>query len=1304
MANYTPALKNGKLQEVNDKEVEYEFVSPNDFFGDNINLMPMMSAVPPQRNFYSAKFHSQTVPLKNPEAPLVQTLKDADKQISYEDYIGKKMGTVYADPEDGDVEILKITPDQITYKTAKGLTKSKDLYNNFNFNRKTAVTNTPVVKKGDIVKAGSLLAKSNFTDDKGTMAFGVNAYTAIIPYKGWTMDDAVVISEDFAKKLTSQHSYKFQETDDKTRKTNKAHFSSLFPKAFTKEQLDNVDDNGVVKVGTIVKEGDPLILSTTPRMVSSKESQLGKLSKYLRNTRTDASVKWDHQDDGIVTDVVKSKNGWKVNVQSYAIARPADKITQRSGNKGLISKIIPQELMPRDSEGTPFDVLFNPLGLVSRVNANLVYETLLGKVAKKTGKVYKLPAFNNQDESWHDFVKSELDKNGISDKDRVYDPEDDRWIEKPVTTGYLYIQKLHHTGESKLSARGQGLYCYSDDTEVLTKQGWKNWADVNLTDEFYTINSDNKGIFVKADKLHKYWYEGDMISIQSKYIDSLVTPNHRHYIKTPHVNEFRFKLAKDLPKRFNLKQFGFKPTDPTYTSEYITLPEVTKKYEDYTKIWHSITVPIKPLVKLMGWYVAEGCITLPNAKAKRWRFNICQSYSTNPVKCEEIENAFKDLGLKYTKWGKSNGMISWDISNAVFVEWVYSNFGRYSHGKYIGDIIFNLPLELKWEFLNAYILGDGNTSSDGLAASTDSLQLVNDLQRLAITMGIGAIPSLAKLNCDKPILPKKNKKIYTRDKNKPHYYIGFHLQRQTSTVNTVNPKYTGSIERVPYKGYVYCATLSTGLLYVRRNFKPLLSGNSLEHLPLKGGDEGTQAKRVSGLENSSLLSAGAYNVIKDAASLRGQQNDEYWRKVRSGELPSLAKKSPFVWDKFIAILQGTGINPVKKGPNGETIRLSPFTDRQLEQAFKPVEVKNGEILDFRTLQPVEGGLFDPAMGVTSKWGKITLAEPVINPAFENTVAALLGVKKSDLYSIISGEKDLENYGTGSIAIQKALKDIDIKKMFNESAKTFKSGPKTHKQKALNRMNYIKGLVRNEISPEELMITKVPVLPQAFRPYSIMGDTFIPGDVNELYKEVFNVNQAHKELKDEIGEEEARSNSMNLYNSVKALYGIEGSNNRKLQQRGVSGFMDKLVGGTAKFSYAQSKLWSKPVDFSGRAAINPNPELSMDEVGIPYDIAWKIYSPWIQRELSKRGMPLAESVKAIEERTPEAKQALEQVVKEKAVIYSRAPSWHKFGLLGGFAKLHNGKNILINPLTASGLGADYDGDCQIGNIFIALPRN
>lgn len=322
----------------------------------------------------------------------------------------------------------------------------------------TAITHNPLIKKGDIVKKGQLLAKSNYTSDTGALALGANARVGLVPFKGYSMDDAIVISQAFAQKLTSDHSYTIDQDFDNDIKGGLNHYISLFPTQYAKEQLKNFDKNGVIKPGTVVKPGDPLILATRPRVFSSTTAQLGKLSKAMRQSRHDSSQVWDSEFPGEVTDVAKTKTGYKVVVRSQAPAQLGDKIVFRSGQKGVIANIIADERMPRTVEGQPLEVLLNPLGIPSRVNNNIIYELLLGKVAAKKGQAIKIPSFNKKGEKWYDFVDSMLKQEGLAETEQVFDPTINKVLENPITVGVGHVLKLHHTSSSKASARGQGGY------------------------------------------------------------------------------------------------------------------------------------------------------------------------------------------------------------------------------------------------------------------------------------------------------------------------------------------------------------------------------------------------------------------------------------------------------------------------------------------------------------------------------------------------------------------------------------------------------------------------------------------------------------------------------------------------------------------------------------------------------------------------------------------------------------------------------------------------------------------------------
>lgn len=461
MGQLVKAYRDGKFAEIDEAEVDYSIPSMSRVFGYNINAIPLQSNVPGTRLFYGARFYNQSPPIINGEEPWVQNGDPDNPGQSFDQRLGHLVGAVFADTE-GVVD--RVTDSEIFLKTADG-ERSIPFYKNLPFNRKTAFRQRPLVAPGMQVTTGQPLIGSNFTNDSGTMTMGVNARVAVVPYKGYTMDDSIVLSQRFANKLRSQHNYEYGLVEAQGVKTGLNHFKGIFPKFYTNEQLGSMDESGVIQPGTVVREGDPLILATSPKRITAKATQSGKVTALLRASRKDNSVVWDHQDEGVVSDVVKTKDGWKVYVDTESPVRTGDKIVFRAGQKGISSLVIPDDEMPETEDGQKLDILFNQLGLNSRVNAATFYEMLLGKVAAAKGTPIKVPSFTP--DSWEDVVTEVMGESGIEPKERVYDPKLGAFLDEPVTVGNAYVLKLSHTSEGKSSYRGKGAY----DIDMLPLKG-----------------------------------------------------------------------------------------------------------------------------------------------------------------------------------------------------------------------------------------------------------------------------------------------------------------------------------------------------------------------------------------------------------------------------------------------------------------------------------------------------------------------------------------------------------------------------------------------------------------------------------------------------------------------------------------------------------------------------------------------------------------------------------------------------------------------------------------------------------------
>lgn len=442
------ALVNGKIKYVPKKDAQYTVPNMDSTFSALTNMVPMKSMVKGQRVIMGSRMFTQALPLENAESPFVQSEKADLPGTSHEDEMGEKLGAIKSQFA-GKVEA--ITPDEIILRDQDGKKQVIDLYNDMPFNRKTFWTQNPTVQPGDVVKPGQLIATSNFTDKNGSAALGLNLRVGYLPFRGRNYEDAVVISESAAKRLTSQHMYQHEaEWDDNTHVGKKA-FMSLFPSEYDKKMLENFDDNGAIKKGMTVNFGDPLVL-----VAKKREQVYGKVHRGRGGAFANETITWDHHSPGIVTDVEHTKKGVSVVVKSKSQMEVGDKITGRFGDKGVVSEIVPDNQMPADKDGNPMEILVSPLGLINRVNPAQIVEAALGKIAAKTGQPFKIKDFDDQ-KDLIEFAQQELAKHGLSDTEDLTDPESGRKI-KGILTGHRFFMKLHHTAESKGQGRSTGGY------------------------------------------------------------------------------------------------------------------------------------------------------------------------------------------------------------------------------------------------------------------------------------------------------------------------------------------------------------------------------------------------------------------------------------------------------------------------------------------------------------------------------------------------------------------------------------------------------------------------------------------------------------------------------------------------------------------------------------------------------------------------------------------------------------------------------------------------------------------------------
>jgi DNA-directed RNA polymerase beta subunit/DNA-directed RNA polymerase beta' subunit len=452
---------------------------------------------------------------------------------------------------------------------------------------------------------------------------------------------------------------------------------------------------------------------------------------------------------------------------------------------------------------------------------------------------------------------------------------------------------------------------------------------------------------------------------------------------------------------------------------------------------------------------------------------------------------------------------------------------------------------------------------------------------------------------------------------------------------------------------------------------------------------GKGAQRVGSLDVYGYLAHGAKNNLEEFATIKGRKNEEYWRDLQFGLPPGKPARN-FVWEKMMADLKGMGVNTEK---NGSKIRIMPMTDKDI-MAMSSGEIKDpGTLLIGKNLLAKKGGLFDKDITGGAKgtnWAHFNLATRLPNPMFEDAVIKLLGLTENSYADIIAGKQEL-NGEKGPQAIVKALGAIDVPNELKNKKEELKIAPPTNVNKLNTTVKYLSALSNLKMTPTEAYtLSKLPVTPPQFRPiYPLPSGDLMISDINKHYKDIGVVNNGLKaNMKDNnlTKEKEIESQAV-LYNTVKALQGIIDPMTYSKQK--YKGFLKEF--GKIKTGTVHGRAWSKSQDLSGRSTITIEPDLDIDEVGVPHDMAYNMWKPLIIKELKSYGLKASEAKKQYTDKTDLSKKALVQVASSRPVIINRAPSLHKHSIQAFNPVLVDGKSIKLNPLIFSGFNADLDGD-------------
>jgi len=452
----------GEAGEIEREKIDFVDVNPQQFCSVATSLIPFLQNDDANRAQMGSNMQRQAVPLVRPEAPFVGTGMEA--------YVARDSGQVTMAEEAGKVTYVDAREVRIKEKKS-GETKVYKLRNFDRTNQYTCFHQRAVANKGDEVKKGDILAEGGSIAD-GKLSLGRNLLVSFISWRGNTFEDAIVLSQRLVKEdyFTSIHIEDFF-CDVRETKIGPEVTTSDIPNV-GEDKLRDLDEEGVVRIGAEVGPNDILVGKISPKGeadLSAEERLLRAIFGEKAKEVKDTSLRLEHGKRGRITDIkiFSRADGYalepgvikriRVRISEVRKIQVGDKLAGRHGNKGIIAKILPPEEMPYLEDGTPVDIILNPLSVASRMNLGQILETHFGLAAQKNGYLAATPSLSGAKE---EDIRAELKKAGYPEDGKLtlFDPETGDAFPEKITVGYIYMLKLAHMVEDKIHMRSIGPY------------------------------------------------------------------------------------------------------------------------------------------------------------------------------------------------------------------------------------------------------------------------------------------------------------------------------------------------------------------------------------------------------------------------------------------------------------------------------------------------------------------------------------------------------------------------------------------------------------------------------------------------------------------------------------------------------------------------------------------------------------------------------------------------------------------------------------------------------------------------------
>jgi DNA-directed RNA polymerase beta subunit len=1267
------ALVNGVVRKVAASTVDYQIPHSSFMYSPTTNLIPFMESSQGNRLIMGSKYQTQALSLVHRDVPWVQATSHTGKAMVE---VMAQMVNPHA-PVAG--TISKIDKDYVYVKPTSGGDVVKVHYEtDFPLAAKSFLHHTLGVKVGDKVTAGQQLADSNYTKD-GKLALGKNMSVAYMPYNGANSNDAIVISETAAKKLTSEKMYKVVVSRDPDMTFSKDKHQVYYGQNYTKDHYKLLDDEGVVKPGMKLNAGDPVIFGLRKSQMSPDDILLGRLHKSLVKPFRDASDVWNHHHEGEVIDVVKTGSRIAVTIKVKEPMQVGDKmcyavntdVLTTTGWKPVEQVTTEDVCYTLNTEGVI--ELHNPTHVHAYPHGEEMYELKSQQVDLFVTANHKLLVQERNAESF-----SLIEARDVIGK-RVRHRKDGVWL-GGSTPAFFELPVLESPENGKGCKAAQKAAKRHAPIPMLD---WLEFLGIYLANGCTCIfkrkdrNSTEYIVQISSDYGQVHSISGD----QYAWIKNVIERCGFQYQDIPkgflikskqlacYLSQFGKALDKHIPQEvFN---YGLDAADKILTGLLGCDGSRSQSGSfSYSSVSCTLIEDIQRLCLHRGWAANLKVKTQTNA-LENW--NTC--YTAQIVQTKNRPQV--NHGHTKTQKGQAERLFTSDEpvygltipNHTLYVRRhgkpVWSgNSGNFGDKGVVSQIIPD----------DHMIQDEAGKPIDVLLTSAGVVSRINPSQILEAAVGKVAAKT------GKPILVEnfsgRDNVQYAKDLLKKHGVKDKETVFDPSTGKSIPNVFVGN-------RYIFKAFKSTDVNYSARN----IGSYDANMQPTKGGD--MSAKGIGKMEFDALVAHNARNVLLEASTLKSQKNDEFWKALQMG-LPTPPPKTSFAADKFMNMLVGAGVKVTR---DNSRIGLGPLTDSDIMK-MSAGEIKEPKLVRAKDLKPEKDGLFDP--GVTGglkgeRWAHIELAEPIVNPLFEDPTRRLLGLTGTALTKLLQ-EK-------GGAHVKKELAKIDLSKKKKELEAKSKTASGADLDGIVKSLKYISALQSNGLTPDKAyVISKIPVVPPTTRPVvpGKGGQELIYGDINPLYRDLLFVNNQFKEVKQAgtMPFEEAKMRPM-LHQAVGAVFGVNDPVTTKSVARGHKGFLTYIAGaGSPKYGFFQSKLMKKQQDITGRGTIVPDSMLGIDQVGLPEDMIWTMYEKFLIRRLVLQGYQPLEAQDMIKARHPAAKEAFQREIKERPVMINRAPTLHRYGIVGAFPVPTQGKTIKVNPFVELATNSDYDGDTMM----------